>query len=63
MKRVLRASLAVAKWYFILVGVLVTVMVGRQIYLSKTVTTSGAFKAQLNLTMPPANFSNQGEKK
>jgi|GEM_PF-4354157 hypothetical protein len=66
MKKILRGLLYLGKAYLLLVGLIVTVMVGRQLYLDRQ-SKIPMVRAQLNLVLPPATFTNQpnqaGERK
>jgi hypothetical protein len=59
LKKVLHALFYLAKAYLLLVGLIVTVMVGRQLYLDRQGSKIPMVRAQLNLVLPPATFTNR----
>jgi hypothetical protein len=57
-KSILHGLLYLAKAYLMLVGLIVTLMVARQLYVDHQ-GTPPLVRAQLNLVLPPATFTNQ----
>jgi hypothetical protein len=58
-RKIFHGLIYLGKAYLMLVGLLVTLMVGRQLYLDHYGSNIPMVRAQLNLVLPPLTFTNK----
>lgn len=61
MKRIMQGIIVVVKYYCICVGILITIVVGHKMVMDH-LNPVPVVRAQLNIKLPPATFSNQPSK-